>query len=218
MSSGTAGIGWVSYAWNFTTDLEGWTTGFCDYPPNTGTDYELAAGWATLPPELPAGGGVRVSGNNHSDDLFMYLAREITGLRANTAYLMDVSVTIGTNASADCGGIGGAPGTSVFVKIGASRIAPSTQLDNQSWLRLNLDKGNQSTGGTDLKAVGDIANSLPCVSGTAPYQRKALTLSQFPVTSTADGTVFLIVGTDSGFEGVTTLFYDRISTTLTPAN
>jgi len=27
-----------------------------------------------------------------------------------------------------------------------------------------------------------------------------------------------ILGTDSGFEGVTTLFYDRISITLTPAN
>jgi hypothetical protein len=30
--------------------------------------------------------------------------------------------------------------------------------------------------------------------------------------------VFAVLGTDSGFEGVTALFYDRISITLTPAN
>jgi len=39
-----------------------------------------------------------------------------------------------------------------------------------------------------------------------------------PVTSSTAGTVFAILGTDSGFEGITTLFYDRVSITLTPAN
>jgi len=39
-----------------------------------------------------------------------------------------------------------------------------------------------------------------------------------PVTSSTAGTVFAILGTGSGFEGITTLFYDRVSITLTPAN
>jgi hypothetical protein len=30
--------------------------------------------------------------------------------------------------------------------------------------------------------------------------------------------VFVVLGTDSGFEGITTLFYDRVSLALTPAN
>jgi hypothetical protein len=211
--------GTFSKVWDFTTDAEGWTDGFCDYPPNLGTGYDLMFEWMTLPPDLAAGGGLRISGNNHSDDLFMYITRAITGLRPNVAYLMDVVLVIGTNASAECGGIGGSPGTSVAMKIGASATAPSAQLDNQGWLRLNLDKGNQSNGGADLKVVGDIGNTLPCVTGgSAPYQAKTLTLSKFSVTSSADGTVFVILGTDSGFEGITTLFYDRVSLTLTPAN
>ena len=132
---------------------------------------------------------------------------------------MDVMLVIGTNTSAECGGIGGSPGKSVTMKIGASATAPSAELDNLGWLRLNLDKGNQSNGGADLKVVGDISNTLPCVTGNpAPYQAKTLTLSAFPVTSSAEGTVFAILGTDSGFEGITTLFYDRVSLTLTPAN
>ncbi len=217
-SGGGSQPGIFSQVWDFTVDDEGWTGDFCDYPPTVGTDYNLMFGWASLPPELPAGGGLLLSGNNHSDDLFMYIARAITGLRPSTAYLMDVELVIGTNASAVCGGIGGAPGTSVTMKIGASAIAPSVQLDSQGWLRLNLDKGNQSTGGADLKAVGDISNTLPCVSTNPPYQAKTLTLSKFPVTSSADGSVFAVLGTDSGFEGVTTLFYDRVSLTLTPVN
>ena len=129
-------------------------------------------GWASLPPGLPAGGGLRLNGNNHSDDLFMYITRAITGLRPSTAYLMDVVLVIGTNASAECGGIGGSPGGSVTVKIGASAIQPSAQLDNMDWLRLNLDKGKQAVGGADLKAVGNISNTLPCVTGNARRIRR----------------------------------------------
>ena len=217
-ASGGGGSGTFSQVWDFTADTEGWTGSFCDYPPADGATYDLMAGWASLPAGVPAGGGLRMNGNNHSDDLFMYISRAITGLRPSAAYLMDVVLVIATNASAECGGIGGAPGTSVVVKIGASATEPRTQADNLGWLRLNLDKGNQSTGGADLKVVGDIANTLPCATSNPPYQAKTLTLSRFAVTSSADGKVFAVLGTDSGFEGVTTLFYDSVSITLTPAN
>lgn len=217
-AGGASSPGSFSHVWDFTTDMEGWTAGFADYPPNLGTGYDLMSGWASLPADLPAGGGVRINGNNHSDDLFMYLTTAITGLRASTAYMLNVVLVIGTNASGDCGGIGGAPGGSVAMKIGASAIEPSAQLDNLGWLRLNLDKGNQSVGGADLEVVGDISNTLPCVGGMAPYQSKTFTLSNFSVTSSADGKIFAILGTDSGFEGITTLFYDRIAITLTARN
>ena len=216
--AGGGGSGTFSQVWDFTADTEGWTGSFCDYPPADAATYDLMSGWASLPTGVPAGGGLRMNGNNHSDDLFMYISRAITGLRPSAAYLMDVVVVIATNASADCGGIGGAPGTSVFVKIGASATEPRAQADNLGWLRLNLDKGQQSTGGADLEVVGNIANTLPCVTSNPPYQAKTLMLSRFAVTSSADGKVFAILGTDSGFEGVTTLFYDSVSITLTPAN
>jgi hypothetical protein len=161
-----------------------------------------------------AGGGQLMSGNNHSDDLFMYLKRQITGLARNTTYLLDVAVTIDTNAPASCGGIGGSPGESLFFKIGAVPFEPASSLNSIGMLTLNLDKGNQAIGGTDMKVVGNISNTLSCPNST--YQPKTLNLTGFSVTSSADGTLWIIVGTDSGFEGITTLYYDRISATLVP--
>jgi hypothetical protein len=204
----------VSLSWDFASNAEGWVGDFSDYPPNIGTGYDLRFQWSSLPTEVGPGGGLLMSGNNHSDDLFMYLKRQLTGLARKTTYTLDVSVIIDTNAPAACGGIGGSPGLSVAFKIGAVPFEPLAALDAQGHLWLNLDKGNQSVGGADVKMVGDISNTLPCLNYT--YQTKTLTLTGFTVTTADDGTLWLILGTDSGFEGITTLYYDRISVTLTP--
>jgi hypothetical protein len=39
---------------------------------------------------------------------------------------------------------------------------------------------------------------------------------EFEVTADETGAIWFIVGTDSGFEGLTTLYYDAISITLAP--
>jgi hypothetical protein len=213
---GGAGTGNTSIVSEFASGMDGWVSGFSDYPQGEETFYELQCQQAPLPAGLAAGGGVLVRGNNHSDDLFMYLAREIKGLLPTTNYRLDLRVEIGTNAPSDCGGIGGSPGTSVHFKIGASPTKPASTVDAQGIWRFNLDKGQQSMGGADLKVVGDLGNTLHCPDST--YQAKALSLSGFPVRSAADGSLWLVVGTDSGFEGVTALYYDKITVTLAPGN
>lgn len=215
-TGGATATGTLTLSWEFTTDTEGWIGGFADYPPADGSGYDLSFAWSSLPAEVSPGGGLLISGNNHSDDLFMYVTRQITGLAANTPYSLDVVVIIDTNAPTVCGGIGGAPGTSVYFKIGAVPFEPTASLDSQGWLRMNLDKGNQSVGGTDMQVVGDIGNTNTCPDAT--YQPKTLTLSGFSITSAADGTLWVILGTDSGFEGITTLYCDSIAVTLRPAN
>lgn len=214
-TSGGAGAGNVSFVSDFTTAMEGWTCGFSDYPQGSEAFYTLQCEQAPLPAELGAGGGVLMRGSNHSDDLFMYLFRKVQGLAPSKNYLLTARVDIGTDAPADCGGIGGAPGLSVFVKIGASATMPAPVLDNQGYLRLNLDQGAQSSSGADLKVVGNLGNTFHCPDYT--FQAKALTLSGFSVQSGADGSVWVVVGTDSGFEGITTLYYDKITVTLTPS-
>jgi hypothetical protein len=211
--TGAGGSGGGALTWEFTTDTEGWSGEFCDYPPGTGTGYELSYGWAALPASLGSGGGLRQGGNNHSDDLFSYVKHQLTGLSPGTTYRLDIAVIIGTNAPSDCGGIGGSPGTSVFFKIGASTVEPLAALDSRGYLRLNIDKGNQSQGGVDMHVLGHIGNSNTCPNDT--YQSKTFTLSSFPVTSSSSGGVWIIAGTDSGFEGITTIYYDRIAVTAT---
>jgi len=216
-SGGTPSTGGtLSFSWDFPSDTQEWVGSFSDYPPGLGNGYDLQYGWAALPTEVGPGGGLRLSGNNHSDDLFMYVMRQITGLVPQTRYLLDVVAVIDTNAPADCGGIGGAPGINVSVKIGAVALQPTTSTDSQGWLWLDLDKGTQSTGGADMQVVGNLGNSNTCPDNT--YQPKTFTLSGFSVTSAADGTLWLILGTDSGFEGITTLYYDHIAVSLQPNN
>ena len=102
-----------------------------------------------------------MSGSNHSDDLFMYIKRQIVGLSPGAQYVLDVSVTLDTNAPATCGGIGGSPGESVFVKIGSVPFEPTASLNASGRLTLNLDKGNQSVGGVDMKVVDGSGAELP---------------------------------------------------------
>lgn len=213
-SGGNGGNGIVISTWDFATDSEGWLGDFSDYPPNSGTGYDLQYRWSALPTELGPGGGLLMSGNNHSDDLFMYIKHPIAGLAASAQYLLDLTVTLDSNAPATCGGIGGSPGESVFVKIGAVSFEPLSTVNSAGTLTMNLDKGNQSVGGSDMKVVGTISNTLACPNTT--YQAKTLTLSGFPVRSSGDGSLWLVIGTDSGFEGITTLYYDQVSATLTP--
>lgn len=146
----------------------------------------------------------------------MYLTRQVSGLSPETTYRITASVDLATIVAAGGIGIGGSPGESVFVKVGASTAEPSAVEDNIGHLRLNVDKGNQSTGGTDMVVVGDVAH--PGVIDDE-YRLKTLDNAGQPieVTTDADGRLWLIVGTDSGFEGLSGFYWSRISYTLTPA-
>lgn len=203
----------VERTWNFDSDSEGWSGAFSDYPEGQEDFYELDFAHAALPEELGKGGALRLNGDNHSDDLFMYLTHRLEGLKPSASYTLEVEVDIATNAPSDCGGIGGSPGPSVHFKIGAAAREPESSLDDQGILRLNLDKGNQASDGAELKRVGDVGNTLVCPDPL--YQKKTLALSGFVTSTAADGSLWLVVGTDSGFEGQTTLYYDRISVSLT---
>jgi hypothetical protein len=54
----------------------------------------------------------------------------------------------------------------VYFKIGAVSFEPASSLDPNGWLILNLDKGNQSGGGADVKVLGNIGNTLLCPDST----------------------------------------------------
>ena len=80
---------------------------------------------------------------------------------------------------------------------------------------MNIDKGNQSNGGESMVVVGHVAH--PAVTGQE-YRLKPLDNSGRPVSVTTDGEgrLWLIVGTDSGFEGLSAFYYAGIACTLTP--
>ena len=202
--------GEATYAFAFEHDAEGWTVDFADLPVDAPQDlYELDGGYRPLPEGLE-GGGIYVQGHNRSDDLFMFLKRHVGGLHPDTVYTVSISLELATSIPPGLVGIGGAPGESVYVKAGASPVEPATSEDGIGHLRLNIDKGNQATGGAAVVLLGDIAHPDATLDA---YVIKTLTNADAPLTVRTDGEgrVWLIVGTDSGFEGKTTLYYSRVS-------
>ena len=213
------------FQFTFAEDLEDWTVGFADYPAGTSDAeqqaidefYEIDGRHARLPQPLDTSdGAVLLSGNNHSDDLFMFLKRRVSGLAPDTTYQLELRVVFATDAPRGCAGIGGSPGESVFVKGGASGIEPLRVMDgtagHATWI-MNVDKGNQGSGGTDAQVLGDFANLEDCESSDFTYQLKELSnleLPEFEVTTDVNGDAWLILGTDSGFEGTTTIYYTEI--------
>jgi uncharacterized lipoprotein YbaY len=205
-----------AFEFTFATDAEGWAADFADLPADfEQASYELDSGLRELPEGL-SGNGFYIQGHNRSDDLFMYLKRQVDGLLPSTTYQVTVEVDLATNVPGGSVGIGGSPGESVYVKAGASANEPSQAQDSLGWLRSNIDKGNQSNGGSEMVVIGNVSH--PDVVGDE-YRIKTLinNVAALQVSSDADGRIWLVVGTDSGFEGLTALYYSRISYTFAPA-
>lgn len=196
---------------DFSDGSQGWVAEFADYPAGAESSYELSSGYRQLPAPLNSRSGLLISGQNHSDDLFMYLKRRVSGFEANADYQVSFVVEFATDVPSGCGGIGGSPGESVFVKTGASNVEPITVLDQLGYLRMNIDKGNQANGGVNAIVIGNVANSTLCEQDIRRYEIKQLRSSgSVLVTTDETGSAWLLVGTDSGFEGGTTLYYTRI--------
>jgi hypothetical protein len=200
---------------NFQSDLEGWVGDFADYPsaPDQEPMYQLQFSHAMLPNPLnTSDGALRLSGTNRSDDLFMFIKKKINGLEPNRNYTISIEIEIATNAPSGRVGVGGPPGESVYIKAGASTIEPLKVINNtNNHYSMNIDKGNQSTDGPTIKLIGNFANGTT----SDDYRLKKLSNSlPVNVQSNANGELWLIVGTDSGFEANTTIYYNSIKATL----
>ena len=68
---------------------------------------------------------------------------------------------------------------------------------------MNIDKGNQALGGSNMVVTGNIAVS----SNNSDYKLKNFSYTNFYAKSDADGTLWIIIGTDSGFEARTSIYY-----------
>lgn len=198
-----------SLSFNFTENDMGWTGDFADYPKNDSVFYELIFKHDTLPANLnPTGNrkALMLSGKNHSDDLFMFIKRKISGLKPNTRYDILFNIQLASNAPTEAVGIGGAPGESVFLKAGMTTIEPIKVLDEDEYYRMNIDKGNQSARGDDMMVLGHIGVARNTTNYTLIFRNNS-SANPFSFETDATGDAWIIIGTDSGFEGKTTLFY-----------
>ena len=204
----------------FTVDFhrgpQGFMAGFADYPPADTQVYELTSDYRKLPPPLESQSALFISGVNRSGDLFMFFKGPISGLLPGAQYKVTVGVEIATDTPAGCFGVGGAPGESVSIKAGVTAVEPLAVPDG-SYLRMNVDVGNQSRGGSQAAVLGDIANSRSCEQSRR-WERKSFQgqTTPDPISVAPDGRAWLLFGADSGFESRTSLYFTRASVILTP--
>ncbi len=205
--------GEVSYLFEFDNDAEGWVGDFADYfdVENNEEQWEFVFERTTLPQPLDQSEyGLRQGANNRSDDMFMYIKKQISGLAPNTDYQVFFEVSIASNVATNMVGIGGPP-DAVMMKAGVVDDEPESILmpDDDNHYRMNLDKGNQLQDGPDMMNLKTIG-----VSDTTT-QYTLITIDAagepFAYTSNAEGDAWLCIGTDSGFEGRTELYYNSIS-------
>jgi hypothetical protein len=219
--SGQQGINIFSYVVEFKDGQQGWTGDFTGYPASEqdSIEYLLQFAYTDLPANLGSSKGIMMSGHNHNDSLFMFIKKKITGLYPDTEYAMAFEVEFASNAPTGAIGVNGAPGESVLLKAGASAPEPKKIVEGNN-CELNIDKGNQTIQGEDMIILGDIAVDANTTDFTLITRNNSAnyTIAPFTARTNSRGEVWLIIGTDSGYKGLTTVYYTRVNAILSVSN
>lgn len=198
---------------NFDVSLHNWVVDFADYPTQEGDSllYDLKHGQEFLPEPLDqTKKALMISGINHSDDLFMFMKKKITGLKPGTTYEATFDIEFASNAPSESFGVGGAPGESVTLGIGLTKEEPVKVKDQEEgYYRMNIKKIQQSQDGEEMKIIGNVGNG----SDESVYKMVKHN-GTFKAASDDKGEIWVIIGTDSGFEYRTTLYYTKIGITF----
>ena len=206
----------LTFTFDFRRGPQGFVAGFADYPPGNADIYELTSDHRALPPPLAPEPALFISGVNRSDDLFMFFKGPVDGLSPGARYDVTVSAEIATDVPAGCVGVGGAPGESVWVKAGATAVEPVPVRDG-AYLRMNIDVGNQSAGGSQGVVLGNVPNSRSCEE-PREWERKFFGGRPVPasIEIPATGRAWLFFGVDSGFEARTGIYFLRAEAAFRP--
>jgi len=165
--------------------------------------------------EKPA---LMLSSFNASDDVFMGAKRKINGLNKNQSYHITYEITFASNEPEGRVGTGGAPAESVWIKAGATGFEPLSESSEEGifndFMVLNIDKGNQSVEGENMEIVGNFSNGTRDVYDYRLINHKSKRGTT--VTSNDKGEIWLIFGTESGFESTTTIYYKEVKVFYRP--
>lgn len=202
----------VEFSWSFTSEAEGWTGDFADYPVGKEHEYQLYFGYDSLPLPLdPNQGALKVSGMNLNNNLFMFVKKRITDLEPNTVYYATFTVEFATNEPGNELNAASVPGGNIFIGAGATSVEPEKTVGESNLYGLNIGKCNEDQDGEDMIVLGNITNdeeepvfALKTVSNQKPFHC---------VTNEA-GELWIIIAVDSGVESATEIYYNTITVSL----
>ncbi|MCE6991636.1 hypothetical protein [Dyadobacter sp. CY323] len=198
---------------SFETSADGWASELAEYSTETDTaTIQFRSGRTNLPAGLDVKKfAYMLQAQNRSDDMFMYLKKKITGLVPNGTYSVVFDLDLATKYSEGAPGAGGSPSSSVYIKAGASPVEPAKKLVNKFY-EFTLDKGQQANEGKDAVLLGNASNGLE--EEKYAIVKRSNADKPFTVKVNAQGELWLFIGSDSGFEGLNTLYFDRAKVTI----
>ena len=145
----------LELTYDFQNDNQSWEGDFADYPLGEESFYELSYELSNLPTPLNTNSGaLKQSGNNHSDDLFMFFRRQINGLKPNTDYRVPYEIEFASDVAGGQVGVGGSPGESVTIKAGAVITKPE-KVNQSGFYQMNMDKNNKANSGFETYLISD---------------------------------------------------------------
>lgn len=197
------------FMYDFEQGDQGWQGGIADFPKDWDQSrFEFEFVHDHLPAEVDEEWkAMRISGRNLSDDLFMFMKKQLTGLKPNHTYDVTFQIELASQYPEASVGIGGSPGASVYLKAGGSATEP-IPVEAGDYIRMNIDKGNQAQGGEDMQVLGTIG--IPGEEFRYQLIQRDNLQNPIEITTGSNGSLWLIIGTDSGFEGTTTLYYNSV--------
>lgn len=203
---------------DFKQGIDGWSGGSSDYTTETAPENVVIElrDTSDVGPKIAGSKGYFISGTNRSDDLLLFVKKQVTGLVANTEYTYSIdSLNFLTDAPSGCMGVGGAPGESVWVITAATAAEPKAVTTNGD-TRLNIDHGNQAAPGAASMVLGNIANGLPC-DGTRKFASKLLRNNTgIKVKTDGEGKIWVTFGIDSGFEASSSIYLQNLTVRFVP--
>lgn len=206
---------------DFSEEPATWSALFSNFYPERAEDFNLISGYRPLPEPLDTSEpAFYLSGRNISDDLNMFLMHAIDGLAPETAYEASFEVAFATDAPSGCLGVGGAPGEAVTIHAVVLPEEPERVVDDSGrspYYRLEAVVEYDGANWYRDTELGNVANSRDCEEGQA-YEIKRLDSSpgHWQATTDETGRLWIMVGTRSGFEATTSLYYTRVRVTLRP--
>jgi hypothetical protein len=200
----------MEYNYTFAAGTENWQNLFSDYPVGEENFYELEFTNVFLPPPLDQNiKSLKISGNNHSDDLFSALVYKYDNLQPNKSYSVTFNIDIASNTPKEGVGVGGDP--NLFIGVGGINYLPENNIDNLNFYRPNFISKIQSGQSNEVfQIIGNIGIGTTIPTPYTIINRNNIG-NPIIIKSNSEGQIWLMIATDSGFEATTTLYYKSIN-------
>ncbi len=210
------GPGPVTFTFLFEDGAQGWTARLADYTVGDEANLMFVNETRALPGYLGGADALFVSSKNTPDDLFVHFVRQLEGLEPDTEYDVAFNITFASKDPVGSFGVGGSPGESVHLRAGASPVEFTRVVDADDIYRISPDVGDSLHAGENGIHLGNIAKPDDGTEDFVLLARDSLGTA-FSARTDAQGRMWGLFGTDSGYEGVTEMYYTSIILELTPA-